>query len=125
MYSLENAYSLEEIEDFYEKLKKNDNSIINFVAEMKLDGFSINLYYENGILQYATTRGDGFEGEDVTENVKTINSLPINIDYLEPIEIRGEISYQELILKESILKETKMVKSFLQILVMLLLEQLN
>ncbi|MCF7858556.1 MAG: NAD-dependent DNA ligase LigA [Candidatus Cloacimonetes bacterium] len=91
MYSLENAYTIDEIEDFYEKLKKIDDSIFYFVTELKLDGLSINLYYENGTLQYATTRGDGFEGEDVTENVKTISSLPHRIDYLEPIEIRGEI----------------------------------
>ena len=91
MYSLENAYSLEEIADFFDKLKQKDERIWHFTAEVKIDGFSINLYYENGELQYATTRGDGFSGEDVTANVKTISDLPVNINYQEPIEIRGEI----------------------------------
>ena len=91
MYSLENAYSIEEISDFYHKIKQTTEQEINFTTELKLDGFSINLYYENGKLQYASTRGDGYEGEDVTENVKTISSLPLQIDYLDPIEVRGEI----------------------------------
>jgi len=91
MYSLENVYSLEEIEQFIEKIKKTDNKKLDVTTELKIDGFSINLYYENGKLQYATTRGDGFEGEDVTENIKTIKSIPNEINYKEPIEIRGEI----------------------------------
>ena len=73
MYSLDNAYSLKEIEQFIDRIKKVDDSAIFFTTELKIDGFSINLYYENGKLQYATTRGDGFEGEDVTENNKPIS----------------------------------------------------
>ena len=91
MYSLNNAYSLEEIEQFIGRIKKVEDSKISFTTELKIDGFSINLFYENGKLQYATTRGDGFEGEDVTENIKTIKSIPNEINYNEPIEIRGEI----------------------------------
>jgi DNA ligase (NAD+) len=91
MYSLENAYSLEEVEEFYNKINKKVDRFIMFTAELKIDGFSINIYYENGKLQYATTRGDGFEGEDVTENVKTISSIPTKIKYNNPIEVRGEI----------------------------------
>ncbi|KQC05587.1 MAG: hypothetical protein APR54_08120, partial [Candidatus Cloacimonas sp. SDB] len=91
MYSLENAYSLEEVEEFYDKIKVEDREIISFITELKLDGFGINIYYEDSELQYATTRGNGFEGEDVTNNVKTISSLPAKIAYREPIEIRGEI----------------------------------
>jgi len=91
MYSLNNAYSLKEIEEFYIKIIKQSDKMPHFTTELKLDGFSVNLFYDKGLLQYATTRGDGFEGEDVTENVKTINSLPVHIDYNEPIEIRGEI----------------------------------
>ena len=94
MYSLENAYSLEEVENFYDKINKEVDRLIMFTTELKLDGFSINLYYENGDLQYATTRGDGYEGEDVTENVKTIINLPHQINYKDPIEIRGEIFFQ-------------------------------
>ncbi|MCF7814085.1 MAG: NAD-dependent DNA ligase LigA [Candidatus Cloacimonetes bacterium] len=91
MYSLENAYTLEEIEDFYNKITKETKKMPYFTTELKLDGFSINLYYENGDLVYATTRGNGFEGEDVTQNVKTISGIPQKIDYPKPIEIRGEI----------------------------------
>jgi DNA ligase (NAD+) len=91
MFSLENAYSLEEVEEFYNKIKFEDKELISFLTELKLDGFSINLYYEYGELQYATTRGNGYEGEDVTKNVKTISSIPSKITYREPIEIRGEI----------------------------------
>jgi DNA ligase (NAD+) len=91
MYSLENAYSLEEVKDFVDKIQKVDNRSLSVTTELKIDGFSINLYYEKGKLQYATTRGDGFEGEDVTENVKTIKSIPHKINYKKPIEVRGEI----------------------------------
>ncbi|MCK5051892.1 MAG: NAD-dependent DNA ligase LigA [Candidatus Cloacimonetes bacterium] len=91
MYSLENAYSLEEIEQFIDKIKKLDDCELTVTTELKIDGFSINLYYENGKLQYATTRGDGFEGEDVTENIKTLKSIPNEINYKEPIEVRGEV----------------------------------
>lgn len=91
MYSLENAYSLEEIEQFISRIKKVDDRTLYVTTELKIDGFSINLYYEDGKLQYATTRGDGFEGEDVTENIKRLKSIPNEINYKEPIEIRGEI----------------------------------
>jgi DNA ligase (NAD+) len=91
MYSLDNAYDYNEIDKFIDSIKKSSNQLFSIVVELKIDGFSINLYYENGELQYASTRGDGFEGEDVTENVRTINSIPNNIKYMKPIEIRGEI----------------------------------
>lgn len=91
MYSLENAYSLEEIRNFYSKIIQVYGQGVYFTTELKLDGFSINLYYESGILKYATTRGNGIEGEEVTTNVKVINSIPKKIEYLQPIEIRGEI----------------------------------
>ena len=93
MYSLENAYSLEEVEEFYDRINKETNKMPHYTTELKLDGFSINLYFENGELQHATTRGDGFEGEDVTENVKTISNLPHQIDYRDFIEVRGEIFF--------------------------------
>ncbi len=89
MYSLDNAYSFEEIQPFLAKLFKNTE--IDIVAEQKIDGFSINLYYENGELLHATTRGDGYEGEIVTENILTIKSIPRKISIKEPIEIRGEV----------------------------------
>lgn len=91
MYSLSNAYTIEEIEAFHDKITRETDKIPHFTTELKLDGFSVNLFYNDGSLQYATTRGDGFEGEDITENVKTINLLPHKINYNEQIEIRGEI----------------------------------
>ncbi len=93
MYSLENAYSLNEIKIFIDKIQKVDERTVTMTTELKIDGFSINLFYENGKLQYATTRGDGFEGEDVTENIKTIKSIPHEINYKRPIEARGEIYF--------------------------------
>jgi DNA ligase (NAD+) len=91
MYSLDNAYSLEEVTTFLIKIANIQGSFPEVTLEHKLDGFSINLYYDKGILQYAVTRGDGYEGEDVTANVMTISSIPKMIAYSEPIEIRGEI----------------------------------
>ena len=91
MYSLDNAFSLEEVQAFLDKITLEHGSFPRVMLEHKIDGFGINLYYDNGILQYATTRGDGFEGEDVTTNLKTIKSIPIRIKHLYPIEIRGEI----------------------------------
>ncbi len=91
MYSLDNAYTLEEIEEFYDKIATHSDVNPYFTTELKLDGFSINLYYEYGMLQYATTRGNGFEGEVVTKNIKTISSVPLSINYHKPIEVRGEI----------------------------------
>ena len=91
MYSLENAYSLEEVKSYLSKIKENFGFFPNITLEHKIDGFTINLFYNNGYLKYATTRGDGFEGEDVTENVKIIKSIPHEIKYKNSIEVRGEI----------------------------------
>jgi len=91
MYSLDNAYSLEEVESFLAKLASETGSMPAVVLEHKIDGFSINLFYSQGSLQYATTRGDGFAGEDVTANVKMITSIPASLPHQDEIEIRGEI----------------------------------
>lgn len=92
MYSLDNVFSTEELTSFINKLKINlGESKLTFSLEHKIDGFSINLFYDNGTLQHATTRGNGFEGEDVTANVRQISSIPTQIDYQEEIEVRGEI----------------------------------
>jgi DNA ligase (NAD+) len=93
MYSLDNAYSLAEVEEFLTKIGKETGVFPTVTLEHKIDGFSINLFYEKGKLIYATTRGDGFEGEVVTENVKTIKSIPLSIDFKGSIEIRGEIYF--------------------------------
>lgn len=92
MYSLENAYSLQEIENFLFKSKTElQTASLTLCCEQKIDGFSINLFYQNGALQYATTRGDGYVGELVTENIKTISELPLSIPFQGEIEVRGEI----------------------------------
>jgi DNA ligase (NAD+) len=92
MYSLDNAYSLEEVRNFLNRaFKSSAEDFLPVNLELKIDGFSINLLYEGGVLQYAATRGDGYKGEDVTNNVKKIASIPQTIDYEDRIEVRGEI----------------------------------
>ncbi|MDD2649535.1 MAG: NAD-dependent DNA ligase LigA [Candidatus Cloacimonadales bacterium] len=92
MYSLDNAYSLEELKSFVLKAQ-NDLQVkyLDICCELKIDGFSINLFYKNGTLMYATTRGDGYVGEIVTENIKTLKDLPLKIPFAGEIEIRGEV----------------------------------
>ncbi|GAB1467542.1 NAD-dependent DNA ligase LigA [Candidatus Cloacimonadota bacterium] len=91
MASLDNAYSLEEVESFIQKIKLETGRDNQYCAELKIDGFGINLFFDKGKLVYATTRGDGNEGEDVTVNFKLLPDIPHSIDYLDQIEIRGEI----------------------------------
>ena len=94
MLSLSNTYSEEEITDFYERTARTLNEPFEIVAELKYDGSSISLIYENGHLKHAITRGDGTRGDDVTANVKTIRSVPLKLrgdNYPEKFEIRGEI----------------------------------
>ncbi len=94
MLSLSNAYSEEEITDFDTRVKKIIGTECEYVCELKYDGSSISLTYENGILVRAVTRGDGVKGDDVTTNVKTIRSIPLKLrgnDYPKNFEIRGEI----------------------------------
>ena len=96
MLSLSNAINDEEITDFYKRIKKwLNNSEVDFVAEPKIDGLGVSLIYKNGILERALTRGDGFKGEDITHNVKTINAIPLQLrKSVKPptfMEVRGEI----------------------------------
>ena len=92
MYSLGNTYSFDELKDALHRISKENNSHLpELMCELKIDGFSINIYYENGELIYATTRGDGFEGEDVTANIKQIKSIPQKIKFKGKVEIRGEV----------------------------------
>ncbi len=77
MYSLDNSYSKEELEDWEKRIQRIlGDASVEFVCELKYDGASISLFYENGELVKAVTRGDGFQGDDVTNNVKTIRSVP-------------------------------------------------
>jgi DNA ligase (NAD+) len=94
MLSLSNAYSEGEIRDFDNRIKKLTDSAIEYVCELKFDGSSISLLYENGKLVRAVTRGDGVKGDDITVNVRTIRSVPLSLrgkDYPDSFEIRGEI----------------------------------
>lgn len=90
MWSMEDVFDEADLDAWIERVKKVKENF-TFYCEPKFDGASLNLIYEKGTLKQAITRGDGSIGEDVTENVKTIGSIPLRIDYQEPIEIRGEV----------------------------------
>lgn len=94
MLSLSNSYSIDEIKEFDERVKKVIESDFNYVCELKYDGVAISLKYENGYLVRALTRGDGTVGENVIANARTIQSIPIQLTgegYPDAFEIRGEI----------------------------------
>ena len=94
MLSLGNTYSEEEVKDFYERVARELNEPFEIVAELKYDGLSISLIYEEGKLVQAVTRGDGTRGDDVTANVRTIRSIPLKLmgsGYPDAFEIRGEV----------------------------------
>lgn len=95
MLSLENAFSKDEIADFLKRVYKDLNTKdVEFVCELKIDGSAINLTYIDGIFIRGTTRGDGFRGDDVTSNLKTIKSIPIRMRSPYPegeLEVRGEV----------------------------------
>ena len=88
MWSLEDIFDTQELQEWINRVSKGENLL--FTIDPKFDGASLNLLYENGKLQKATTRGDGFIGENVTQNAKTIQSIPLSIPYNDRIEIRGE-----------------------------------
>jgi DNA ligase (NAD+) len=94
MYSLDNSYSKEELLDWEKRVQKGlGTDKIEYTCELKYDGASISILYENGRLSRAVTRGDGFQGDEVTTNIKTIKTVPIKLkgDYPDKFEIRGEI----------------------------------
>jgi len=94
MYSLDNSYSKEDLLDWEKRIQKIlGTDQIQFTCELKYDGASINLTYENGIFVKAVTRGDGFQGDDVSTNIKTIKTIPmvLNADFVQNFEMRGEI----------------------------------
>ncbi|MFN2386268.1 MAG: NAD-dependent DNA ligase LigA [Thermoanaerobaculia bacterium] len=94
MLSLENAYSWEEAEAWQTRVRRGLGSDpAGYIAELKIDGLSISLRYENGRLLRGATRGDGMRGEDVTENVRTIRSIPLQIPERGHVEARGEVFY--------------------------------
>lgn len=95
MMSLSNSYSIEEVDEWFDRVRKGiGNDDFEIVGEMKFDGTSISITYQNGRLVRAVTRGDGTQGDDVTANVKTIRSIPLQLqpgNWPEEFEIRGEI----------------------------------
>ena len=94
MYSLSNSYSKEDLFDWEKRIQKMlGTTDIEYTCELKFDGASINLTYENNQFVKAVTRGDGFQGDDVTANIKTIRSIPLSLklDFVRDFEIRGEI----------------------------------
>ncbi len=95
MYSLANSYSIDDLNDWEQRILKIVGvEKLDYTCELKYDGASINLSYEQGKLKSAVTRGDGFKGDNVTANIKTIKSIPLQInskEFLENFEIRGEI----------------------------------
>ncbi|WP_335975426.1 NAD-dependent DNA ligase LigA [Gaetbulibacter jejuensis] len=93
MYSLDNSYSKEDLLDWETRIKKQVDGEVQYTCELKYDGASISLTYENGQLTKAVTRGDGFQGDNVTTNIKTIKSVPLQLkgDFPPKFDIRGEI----------------------------------
>ena len=90
MLSLGNAFNYEDLQAFGDRVK-NEIGKTNYVVECKIDGLAMSLTYENGLFIQAVTRGDGSIGEDVTNNVKTIASVPNRITFKQPLEVRGEV----------------------------------
>ena len=94
MYSLDNSYSKEDLQDWEIRMQKVLGNVpLDYTCELKYDGASISITYENGRLLRAVTRGDGFQGDDVTHNIKTIKAVPIHLkgDFPDKFDIRGEI----------------------------------
>ncbi|WP_369753890.1 NAD-dependent DNA ligase LigA [Flavobacterium sp. WC2409] len=94
MYSLDNSYSKEDLMEWEKRIQKVLGEVpLQYTCELKYDGASISITYENGKLKRAVTRGDGFQGDDVTNNIKTIRSIPLQLkgNYPEKFDVRGEI----------------------------------
>ena len=94
LMSLDNSYDLDDLKAFDERCRKHaDGRAFDYVAELKIDGLSVALHYENGVLTAGATRGDGFSGDDVCSNVKTIRTIPLRLkgEFPERAEIRGEV----------------------------------
>ncbi len=91
MLSLQNGYDYKELIDFDLRIKKSINDNIEYITELKIDGLSISLIYENGFLIRGVTRGDGIKGDDVTSNIRTIRSIPLYIEEKRKVEVRGEV----------------------------------
>src|SRR6187402_721418 len=96
MLSLDNVFSRDEFLAWAAKVERDSGRAVHFLCELKIDGLAMNLRYENGLLVSAATRGDGVVGEDVTENVNLISSIPKRLDTPNPpplVEVRGEVFF--------------------------------
>ncbi|MBP3821583.1 NAD-dependent DNA ligase LigA [bacterium] len=91
LYSLDNSYNAEDLEKWYERVCKEYNKELELVCELKIDGLAIALTYENGIFVRGVTRGDGITGEDITQNLKTVKTIPLKLFEPKNLEVRGEI----------------------------------
>jgi len=92
MLSIENTYSPDELIEFDKRIKRMAKvDEIDYVVELKYDGVAVSLIYEDGKFVLGASRGDGIRGDDITENLKTIKTLPLTIKYTEPLEVRGEV----------------------------------
>lgn len=93
MYSLDNSYDFNDLEDWENRIAKTISDPVEFVAELKFDGASISILYENGKMEEAVTRGDGFQGDEITSNVRTISDIPLILkgDFPAKFFMRGEI----------------------------------
>lgn len=101
MMSLNDAFSSEDVKDWEERIKKLSGvSKISYYTELKYDGLAVSLRYEKGRLMIAATRGDGFIGEDVTNNVRTIQSVPLTLPQPKTLEVRGEIIMTKTVWQE-------------------------
>ena len=117
MLSLPDVFSEEEIILFDERIRKSGYNP-EYVCELKIDGLSVSLHYDNGVFKTGATRGDGITGEDITHNVRTIRTVPMNLKRPETIEVRGEIYMPREVLTSLMRNELKKIYPFYKIVVM-------
>ena len=91
MLSLSNAYSAQDLRDFDKRVRDSINEEVEYVVEFKIDGLSVGLTYNNGIFEKGATRGNGIIGEDITQNLKTVKSIPLKVADNEEVVVRGEV----------------------------------
>ena len=91
MLSLDNCYSADELIAFDARVEKNLKLKAEYIVEPKVDGIAVCLFYDEGVLRQGSTRGDGVKGDDISANIKTIKSVPLNIDFKDKLEVRGEV----------------------------------
>ncbi|MGL5558464.1 MAG: NAD-dependent DNA ligase LigA [Paraclostridium dentum] len=91
MLSLSNAYSDKDLKDFDKRVRELADDIVEYVVEFKIDGLSVGLTYKNGVFEKGATRGNGVVGEDITENLRTVKTIPLKINDTEVVVVRGEV----------------------------------